>query len=38
MRMKEMLTEDQINKAFGHATGPASSRYNQVMQSVRKNF
>jgi hypothetical protein len=38
MRMKEMLTEDQINKAFGRAIGPASRRYNQVMQSVRKNF
>lgn len=38
MRLKGLLTEEKINKTFGPATGPASSRYNQTMQSVRKNF
>lgn len=38
MRMKEMLTEEKINKAFGPATGPASERYNSTMKSLRNNF
>jgi hypothetical protein len=38
LRLKEMLTEEQINKAFGSPTGKVAARYNQVMQSVRKNF
>lgn len=37
MRMKGMLTEKQINKAFGPASGPASERYNSTMHSLRKN-
>lgn len=38
MRMKEMITEDQINKFFGRATGPASTRYLKTMQSLRNNY
>lgn len=38
MRMKEMITEAQINKYFGRATGPASSRYLSTMQSLRNNY
>lgn len=37
MRMKGMLTEEQINKAFGRACGPASARYNAMLQELRKN-
>ena len=35
MRMKHMITEDQINKHFGRATGPAAARYLKTMQSLR---
>ena len=38
MRMKEMITEDQINKHFGRACGPASGRYLSTMQSLRNNY
>lgn len=38
LRLKEMLTEEQIIKAFGRPTGSVAARYNSVMQSVRKNF
>lgn len=37
MILKKMLTEQQVNRAFGPATGPASPRYNQTLQSIRKN-
>ena len=38
MRMKEMITEEQINKHFGQASGPASARYLSTMQSLRNNY
>lgn len=38
LRLKGFLSEEKINKAFGRAEGPASGRYNSIMQSVRKNF
>lgn len=38
MRMKEMITEAQINKHFGQASGPASARYLSTMQSLRNNY
>ena len=38
MRMKELLTEERINKVFGHARGPASGRYLRTMQSLRNNY
>jgi hypothetical protein len=34
--MKGMLTEQQITKAFGPATGPASGRYNKMLYELRK--
>jgi hypothetical protein len=37
MILKKMLTEQQVNKAFGPATGPSSQRYNQTLHSIRKN-
>jgi hypothetical protein len=38
MRMKELITEEQINKHFGRASGPASARYLSTMQSLRNNY
>lgn len=38
LRLKDMLTEEQINKAFGRPIGAVAARYNSVLQSVRKNF
>ena len=38
MRMKEMITEEQINRHFGRASGPASGRYLALMQSLRNTY
>lgn len=38
MRIKDMITEERINKVFGQATGPASARYLRTMQSLRNNY
>jgi len=38
LRRKGFLSEEKIKKAFGEATGPASSKYKQIMQSLRKFF
>lgn len=38
LRLKDILPEKTINKVFGRANGPASEKYNQFMQSMRKNY
>ena len=36
MVLKRMLTQEQVEKVFGEATGPASERYNSFMYSLRR--
>lgn len=33
--LKQLLTEEQIIKAFGYAQGPASERYNSLLYEIR---
>jgi hypothetical protein len=37
MIQKHMLTEDQVNRVFGKATGPVSKRYNSTIYDLRNN-
>lgn len=38
LSLKGLISERQINKVFGPARGPASTRYNKFMGSLRTNF
>lgn len=38
MILKGMITEEQVNKTFGRATGPASERYNSTLYEVRNHY
>jgi hypothetical protein len=38
LALKGLLSERKINEVFGHARGPASTRYNKFMGSLRTNF
>lgn len=37
MIQKGMLTEEQVNRVFGKATGPVSKRYNSTLYELRNN-
>lgn len=38
LALKQLISERKINEVFGHARGPASSRYEKFMGSLRTNF
>ena len=38
LALKQVISERRINEVFGHARGPASSRYEKFMGSLRTNF
>jgi|ERR1700689_4767854 len=38
LALKGLISERKINEVFGHACGPAATRYNKFMGSLRTNF
>jgi hypothetical protein len=38
LSLKKLISERKINEVFGPARGPASTRYNKFMGSLRTNF
>jgi hypothetical protein len=36
--VKKMVTEEVVTRVFGPAVGPASNRYNQILQGMRNAF
>jgi len=38
LALKQLISERQINEVFGQARGPAASRYQKFMGSLRTNF